>query len=66
MNTLVSVEVKDGEIDRALKVFKKKVFMSGHLLELKDRMEYEKPSVTKRKMKQLAIRRQKFESMLGD
>lgn len=60
MNTLVSVKVRDGEIDKALRIFKKRVFNSGHLLELKDRTEFEKPSVTKRRTKLSAIYKQKF------
>jgi small subunit ribosomal protein S21 len=66
MNTLVSVKVRNGEIDKALRIFKKRVFDSGHLLELKNRTEFEKPSVTKRKEKKLAIYRQKLSNMLGD
>ena len=66
MNTLVSVKVRNGEVDKALRIFKKRVFDSGHLLELKERTEFEKPSVTKRKEKLSAIYKQKFNDMLDD
>ena len=54
--TLVSVEVRNGDINKALKVFKSKVAKSGHIEELKDRREYLKPSVKKRLLKQKAKR----------
>lgn len=62
-NKHVSVKVKGDEIDRALKLFKKKTFSSGHLLELRERQEYIKPSVKRREEKQKAIRRQKYENL---
>ena len=62
-NTHVSVKVKGGEIDKALKLFKKKTFDSGHLLELRDRQEYIKPSVKHRETKQKAIRLQKYKNL---
>lgn len=65
-NKHVKVEVKNGEIDKALKLFKNKIFDSGHLLELKERSHFEKPSVTKRKEKKDAIRRQKYRSEFED
>ena len=46
--TLVSVEVRNNDIAKALKLFKKRVEESGHLQELRDRREYKKPSVVKR------------------
>ena len=45
-----SVIVKDGNVERALRKFKKKVAESGLLNELRDRETYEKPT-TKRKRK---------------
>lgn len=62
-NKHVSVKVKGDQIDRALKLFKKKTFSSGHLLELRDRQEFTKPSVKRREEKQKAIRRQKYENL---
>lgn len=55
----VEVEVRNGDIVRALKVFKRKVISSGHLEVLKDKREYKKPSVKKRKMMQSAVKEQK-------
>ena len=52
----VTVIVRNGDITKALKVFKKKVTDSGHLLELKERQEYTKPTARRRMEKQNAIR----------
>jgi len=47
--TLVSVQARQGEeIQSLLKRFKKKVEQSGHIIELRERKEYKKPSVVKR------------------
>ena len=45
---LASVEVRNNDINKALKLLKKKVEDSGHLQELRERKEYKKPSVVKR------------------
>lgn len=50
--SLVAVKVRDGNINQALKVFKKKVTKSGHLEELKDRREYLNPSTIKHQRNQ--------------
>lgn len=55
----VSVIVKKGDINQALKVFKKKVETSGHLKELKERKEYLKPTTKRRLEKQKAVRENK-------
>lgn len=49
--TLVSVEVRDNDIQKALKIFKKRVEQSGHIKELKERRYYKKKSVVKRENK---------------
>ena len=59
----VSVKVKNGNIQKALSKFKRKVKDSDHLYELKDRREYTKPSVKKRRAKQVAIHKQKLEDI---
>ena len=59
----VSVKVKNGNIQKALSRFKRKVKDSDHLYELKDRREYTKPSVKKRRKKQIAIHNQKIEHL---
>jgi small subunit ribosomal protein S21 len=62
--SLVTVYVKNGDINKALKIFKKRTFESGHLMELRDRKEFTKPTTKKRKQKKDAIRRQNFATML--
>ena len=52
----VTVEVRNGDIAKALKKFKKKVNESGHLLELRERKEYVKPTTKRRLQKQKAVR----------
>ena len=46
--TLAYVEVKDGNLERALRKFKKKVERYGILEEYKERQAYIKPSDKKR------------------
>lgn len=49
---MLRVVVKDGDsIEKALKQFKRKVMNTKLVKELRDRQEYEKPSVTARKQK---------------
>ena len=60
---LVTIKVRNGDINRALKKFKRGVIESGHLFELKERQEYTKPTTIRRKQKQKAIRSQKIEWM---
>ena len=50
------VIVHDGNVERALRKFKKKVANSGILLELRDREHYVKPT-TRRKLKAPAAKR---------
>jgi small subunit ribosomal protein S21 len=45
---LASVEVRNNDIAKALKIFKKKVEQSGHIQELRERRYYKKPSTLKR------------------
>jgi small subunit ribosomal protein S21 len=64
MNTRkVTVEVRNGDIARALKTFKRKVMDVGHLQELRDRKEYTKPKTVRRKQKQKAIRMEKLRNL---
>ena len=55
---LIHVEVRNGDINKALKIWKKKTFSSGHVLKLRENQQYDKPSVGKRKADQKAIRTQ--------
>ena len=50
------VRVVNGNIELALKTFKRKMKDSGKLEELKDRKEYIKPSAVNRKKMQQAVR----------
>lgn len=59
--TKVSVEVRKGDINKALKIFKRRVMDSGHLQWLKDHKEYTKPKTVRRKQKLDAIRRNQKE-----
>ena len=63
--TQVAVKVIKGDINRALKKYKRKVSDSGHLLELRDRKTYTKPKTIRRREKQQAIREQQKETILG-
>jgi len=53
------VIVKDGDVERALKKFKKKVSESGLLLELQKRETYTKPSVKNKVARAMAKKRWK-------
>jgi small subunit ribosomal protein S21 len=44
-----SVLVQDGNVDRALRKFKKKIQASGILNDLRDREFYEKPTTTRKR-----------------
>ena len=52
-NSLLYVDVKDNNIERALREFKKRVKNSGLLKELKERGYYEKKSLKKRRLRKL-------------
>jgi len=47
----LSVEVKNGDFNKALRIFKKKVQEDGLLQELREREFYEKPSAVRKKAK---------------
>ena len=63
MANLVIVEVK-GDINRALKEFKRKVIKSGHIFELRNRKEYTKPTTKRREETQKAIRKSEYNTIL--
>lgn len=59
------VRVNDNEpIEVALKRFKREVTNAGILTELKKREFYEKPSITKKKAREAAIRKRMRKKML--
>ena len=59
----LSVPVYNNNVELALKKLKRKVKNSGMLLELKKRAYFEKPSKVKREKKNLAILRQRYQSI---
>lgn len=64
--SLVTVKVKSGLTDKeknenfnkAMKKFKRKVADSGHLIEVRDRQQFVKPSSKRRQEKMKAVREQ--------
>lgn len=60
------VEVKDNNVDKALRKFKKKIKDSGLMLELKSREYYEKPSAKKRQDKKKALRRNRIRTIMSN
>jgi len=52
-----SVLVSDGNVEKALRKFKKKIQTSGLLLELRDRETYVKPTTRRKTSKSLAKKR---------
>lgn len=52
-----AVLVKDDNVERALRKFKKKINESGLLNELRDREFYEKPTTTRKRKKSAAVNR---------
>ena len=53
----LAVDVPDGQFEKAFRKFRNKVQDSGLLEEVKDRMEYEKPCVARKKAKNQAKKR---------
>lgn len=53
------VEVRNGNVEKALKILKKKLFDDGAIREAMERRYYEKPSMTRRRKKQEAVNRTK-------
>jgi small subunit ribosomal protein S21 len=59
---MLSIDVKDGNIERALKVYKNKVKSVKQIEQLRSRKEFEKPSVTKRIENLKAVHKEKLEN----
>ena len=59
---MLIIDVKDGKIERALKVYKNKVKRVKQIEQLRDRKEFEKPSVTKRIQKLKSVHKEKLEN----
>jgi small subunit ribosomal protein S21 len=58
---MVEVIVRNNNVEKALRVMKRKLKKNGLLLELKDRQYYQKPSEKKRLAKKRGIARVKKE-----
>ena len=56
----LQVEVYDGQVEKALRILKKKVKESNLFLDLRKKAYYEKPSKLRREKKNLAILRNKY------
>ena len=56
---MVYVEVRNGNLEKALRVLKKKVQKSGLVKELREREYYQKPSEIKREKKKEGIKNYK-------
>jgi small subunit ribosomal protein S21 len=52
-----SVAVRDGNVEKALRKFKKKIQDSGLLNELRERETYEKPTTARKRKKSVARNR---------
>ena len=53
------IEVRNGNVEKALKILKKKLFDDGSIKDAMDRRYYEKPSDTRRKRHKEAVNRTK-------
>ena len=53
----LKVWVQNGDVDKALRKFKKKIANSGKLQDLKAREQYEKPSIARKRAKDIARKR---------
>ena len=60
----ITIQVR-GDINKALKVYKRAVINSGHILELRERQEYKKPTTIRREQKEKAIRKNKYNQQNG-
>ena len=56
---MLKIEVKKGNIERALKEYKGKVIRTRQMRKIYDRKEFEKPSVKNRRAKQKGKYREK-------
>ena len=60
----IEVSVRNNNVDKAMRVLKKKLLKEGLMKELRDRNHFTKPSLVKREEKKQAIRRVKKEQRL--
>ena len=60
----IEVTVRNNNVEKAMRVLKKKLLKDGMMRELKERQYYHKPSHVKREAKKQSIRRHKKEQKL--
>ena len=60
----IEVQVRGNNVEKAMRVLKKKLLKDGLMRELKERQHYSKPSAVKREAKKQQIRRFKKEQKL--
>ena len=60
----LEVTVRNNNVEKAMRVLKKKLLKDGMMKELKERQYYSKPSLRKREEKKQAIRRYKKDQKL--
>ena len=60
----IEVTVRNNNVEKAMRVLKKKLLKDGMMRELKERQYYQKPSHVKREAKKQQIRRYKKEQKL--
>ena len=51
------VEVRNDNLEKALRTFKKKIMESGKLMDLKEKEFFEKPTTKRRRIKNQQVRR---------
>ena len=59
MEVVIKIEVKDNNIEQALRILKRKLQKEGFFKEIKLKNTYEKPSEKKKRIKQENIKRAK-------
>ena len=57
---MLKIQVVKGNINKALKLFKRKFKQTGVLKEIRERKNYTKPSTKRRKQKEKAILKRKY------
>ena len=57
---MLEIPVIKGNINKALKIFKRKFKQTGILKEVRDRKSYTKPTTKRRKQKEKAILKRKY------
>ena len=60
----IEVTVRNGNVEKAMRVLKKKLLKDGMMRELKERQYYQKPSHVKREAKKQSNRRHKKEQKI--